>query len=128
MSDYLRKQQVRARYDVATRTIDRKSSKQERRLPPPEHPLGDNVPLWKTTTLDAWDGLTDAQRAELTAEALRLDQTDREFIERILAVAATGPTEQQPQPQARRKRPAAKQQARQRKRPAASATISEVTI
>jgi len=104
MTDYFRKQQVRARYDVATRTIDRKASKQERKLPPPEHPLGDNVPLWKTSTLDAWDGLTDAQRAELTAEALRLDQTDSEFIASILAVAS-GPQpprrkrkQQQPQP------------------------------
>jgi len=106
MTDYFRKQQVRARYDVATRTIDRKASKQERKLPPPEHPLGDNVPLWKASTLDAWDGLTDAQRAELTAEALRLDQTDSEFIASILAVASG------PQPP-RRKR---KQQPPQPKR------------
>jgi len=94
MTDYFRKQQVRARYDVATRTVDRKASKQERKLPPPEHPLGDNVPLWKASTLNAWDGLTDAQRADLTAEALRLDQTDSEFIASILAVAS----EPRPQP------------------------------
>jgi len=102
MTDYFRKQQVRARYDVATRTIDRKASKQERKLPPPEHPLGDHVPLWKASTLNAWDGLTDAQRADLTAEALRLDQTDSEFIASILAVASE--PRPQPQPQARRKR------------------------
>jgi hypothetical protein len=99
MTDYLRKQQVRARYDVATRTIDRKSSQQERRLPPPEHPLGDTVPLWKASTLDAWDALSDAQRAKLSAEARKRDLTDAEFIQRILAVAS-----EPPQPQRRKRK------------------------
>jgi len=93
MPDFFRKDQVAARYNICRRTVDR--TRTNRKLPPPEHPVGDNLPLWRGAVLDAWDGFDDATRAELTREGLGL--TDREFIKAILAAAAVA---SEPQPQA----------------------------
>jgi hypothetical protein len=52
-SDWLRKSAVASRYNVSERTVDRKVKK--KLLPPPEFPLGGELPLWRRRQLDAHD-------------------------------------------------------------------------
>jgi hypothetical protein len=54
-----RKRRVAKRYDVTTRTVDRMA--RDGRLPPPEYPLGPNLPLWNDAKLDAHDRRTNKQ-------------------------------------------------------------------
>jgi predicted DNA-binding transcriptional regulator AlpA len=50
----VRKRQVRERYgNCSDRTIDRMV--ENGKLPPPKHPLGNKVPYWSLTELDASD-------------------------------------------------------------------------
>jgi len=48
---YLRKKQVAQRYGgLATRSIERAVA--DGRLPPPEHPFGEHLPLWDLQVLE----------------------------------------------------------------------------
>jgi hypothetical protein len=54
MKTYLRKRQVANRYGrVHPRSIER--AVRDGRLPPPEYPLGPNVPFWDEAALDEHD-------------------------------------------------------------------------
>jgi hypothetical protein len=49
---WLRKREVRARYgNVVDRTVER--AVRDGRLPPPEYPFGNRIPLWNEETLEA---------------------------------------------------------------------------
>ncbi len=48
-----RKRAVAKRYDVTTRTVDRKAA--DGSLPKPKFPLGPHLPLWEDDELDAHD-------------------------------------------------------------------------
>jgi hypothetical protein len=50
---YLRKFDVAERYGVTPRHIERLV--EEKRLPPPEYPTGQSMPLWDQQTLDRHD-------------------------------------------------------------------------
>jgi predicted DNA-binding transcriptional regulator AlpA len=50
---FLRKRDVAKRYSLHARTIDRLS--RAGKLPAPHYPLGQNLPLWSVSELDALD-------------------------------------------------------------------------
>jgi hypothetical protein len=51
--EYLRKKSVADRYDICPRTVDRAT--RAGRLPAPEFPLGNKVPMWSRRKLDEHD-------------------------------------------------------------------------
>jgi hypothetical protein len=62
---WLRKRDVRARYgNVVDRTVER--AVRDGRLPPPEYPFGNRIPLWNEETLEAHERAAAMKRAVVT--------------------------------------------------------------
>jgi hypothetical protein len=54
---WLRKRQMRERYgNVADRTVER--AVKDGRIPPPEYPFGNNIPMWAEDVLEAHERAT----------------------------------------------------------------------
>jgi hypothetical protein len=61
MDRWLRNTHQRARYGVSTRFLEKK--RKAKQLPPPRYPFG-TFPANLESELTAWDGMTDAEKAE----------------------------------------------------------------